>query len=155
MTAFDPVTALFEAGKIAIERIWPDPHKRAEELRLLEELRQTGDLARLDAHVKLLLGQLEVNKIEAGHKSLFVAGWRPAVGWVCVSILAFNYIGIWLLEYASAIMQVYGDVEKMPPLPERFDMTELWPVLLGMLGIGGMRTIDKIKQVATDSLGYQ
>jgi hypothetical protein len=144
--SFDPITALFETGKMAIERIWPDPIRRAEEMRKLEEMKQTGDLARLDAHVKLMLGQLEVNKAEAQHKSIFVAGWRPAVGWVCVSVLAFNYIGVYLLEFAVAFM------DKPPAAPTRFDMTELWPVLIGMLGIGTMRSVDKRNNVQTDSI---
>jgi len=143
---FDPLSSLFDLGKSAVERIWPDPIRRAEELRKLEELRQKGDLAELDAHVKLMLGQLEVNKAEAQHKSIFVAGWRPAVGWGCVTILAFNYIGVYLMEYAVAFM------ETPPPIPERFDMGELWPVLLGILGVGGMRSFDKKNRTQTDSI---
>ena len=65
--ALDPLTALFEAGKMAVERIWPDPIKRAEEVRKLEEMRKRGDLAELDARVKLLLGQLDIFKQVAAH----------------------------------------------------------------------------------------
>jgi len=145
--SFDPLSAIFDLGKSAIERIWPDPIKRAEEVRKLEEMRQTGDLAELNAHVQLMVGQLEVNKMEAQHKSLFVAGWRPAVGWVCVSVLAFNYVGVYLMEFGVAFM------ETPPPVPARFDMSELWPILLGMLGIGTMRSVDKRNGNQTDSLG--
>ena len=145
--SFDPVSAIFDLGKSAIERIWPDPIKRAEEVRKLEEMRQTGDLAQLNAHVQLMLGQLEVNKAEAQHKSIFVAGWRPAVGWVCVSVLAFNYVGVYLMEFAVAFM------DAPPAVPARFDMSELWPILLGMLGIGTMRSVDKKNGSQTDSLG--
>lgn len=144
--SFDPLSAAFDLGRVAIEKIWPDPTKRAQEMRLLEELRQKGDLAELNAHVQLMVGQLEVNKAEAQHKSIFVAGWRPAVGWVCVTILAFNYVGVYLLEYLSTF------AENPPALPQRFDMTELWPVLLGMLGIGGMRSYDKKERTQTDSI---
>ena len=144
--SFDPLSAAFDLGKTAIERIWPDPIKRAEELRKLEEMRQKGDLAELNAHVQLMLGQLKVNLEEAKHKSIFVAGWRPAVGWVCVSVLAFNYIGVYLLEFAVGFM------ESPPEVPVRFDMSELWPLLIGMLGIGTMRSVDKGKGVQTDSL---
>lgn len=138
--------SVFSLGQSALERLFPDPIRRSEEMRKLEELRQNGDLAGLEAHVKLMLAQLEVNKAEAQHKSMFVAGWRPAVGWVCVSILAFNYIGVWLLEYAAAF------TEAMPPVPEQMDMGELWPVLLGMLGIGGMRSYDKKAGVSTERI---
>ena len=144
---FDTIAAALEFGETIIEKIWPDPAKQAEERRKLLELSQTGDLARLNAHVQLMLGQIKTNQIEAQHKSLFVAGWRPAVGWVCVSILAFNYIGIWLLEYLAMFF------DDLPPTPPRMDMSELWPVLLGMLGVGGMRSFDKHKGSQTDSLG--
>ena len=144
---FDTIAAALEFGETIIEKIWPDPAKQAEERRKLLELSQTGDLARLNAHVQLMLGQIKTNQIEAQHKSLFVAGWRPAVGWVCVSILAFNYIGIWLLEYLAAFF------DSIPETPPRMDMSELWPVLLGMLGVGGMRSFDKHKGSQTDSLG--
>jgi hypothetical protein len=144
--SFDPVSAIFDLGKSAIERIWPDPIKRAEEVRKLEEMRQTGDLAQLNAHVQLMLGQLEVNKAEAQHKSIFVAGWRPAVGWVCVAVMAFNYVGVYLMEFAVAF------IDNPPPVPTRFDMSELWPILLGMLGIGTMRSVDKKNGNQTDSI---
>ena len=68
--SFDPVSALFSVGESIIERIWPDPNERANQLHKLEELKQRGDLAELDAHVKLLVGQMEINKIEASHKSI-------------------------------------------------------------------------------------
>lgn len=132
----DPLTSVFELGKSVIERIWPDANKRAEEMRKLEELKQGGELAKLDAHVKLLVGQMEVNKIEAAHKSLFVAGWRPFIGWVCGLGLAYNVI-------LSPFLDIWFAVPKV-------DTSALYPVLLGMLGIGGMRTVEKIKGVARE-----
>lgn len=134
--SIDPLTSVFELGKSVIERIWPDANKRAEEIRKLEELKQGGELAKLDAHVKLLVGQMEVNKIEAAHKSLFVAGWRPFIGWICGLGLAYNVI-------LSPFMDIWFDVPKV-------DTSALYPVLLGMLGIGGMRTVEKIKGVARE-----
>lgn len=144
--SFDPATALIDLGTSVIERLFPDPAQQAQERLKLTELAQSGELAQLEAHVKLMLGQLEVNKTEAKHKSLFVAGWRPAVGWVCVSVLGFNYIGVYLLEFASAFLSTPVTV------PSRFDMSELWPVLLGMLGVGGMRSFDKSKGTQTDRI---
>lgn len=79
------------------------------------------------------------------HKSIFVSGWRPATGWVCVIIIFFNYVGIYLLKYL-AIMSGW------PEAPEPAGMTDLLPVLIGMLGIGGMRTYEKAAGVATTSL---
>ncbi|WP_444901425.1 3TM-type holin [Microbulbifer sp. SSSA007] len=80
--ALAPLTAILETGKMAIERIWPDPVKRTEEVWKLEELKLKGSLAELNAQVQLLLGQLEVNKAGVQHKSVFVAGWHPWIGWV-------------------------------------------------------------------------
>lgn len=146
-----PLDSVFDLGKTVIERIWPDPNKRAEEMRKLEQLRHDGDIARIDAHVKLLVGQIDVNKIEASHKSIFVAGWRPFVGWTCGIILAYNYIGVSLIEYAWLFTDL-AQSENPPPLPERMSMSELFPVLLGLLGIGGMRSLDKFNRVQTDKI---
>lgn len=144
--SIDPITAVLNIGESLITRLFPDPNAQAEQRLALTKLAQEGDLAKLNAHVQLMMGQLEINKAEAQHKSIFVAGWRPAVGWVCVSIMAFNYIGVYLLEYANAFMDVPVDV------PERFDMSELWPVLMGLLGLGGMRSFDKLKGTSTESI---
>jgi hypothetical protein len=84
-----------------------------------------------------VLAQLEVNKVEAAHKSLFVSGWRPAVGWCCCMALLYNtllspILGIWFV------------------VPE-VDASLLTPVLMGMLGLGAMRTVEKTKSVARNS----
>ena len=71
--SFDPLSALLDLGKSAIDKIWPDPIKRAEELRKLKEIEQKGDLAELNAYVSNLSGQLAINAAEAKHKSIFVA----------------------------------------------------------------------------------
>jgi hypothetical protein len=81
--------------------------------------------------------QLEVNKIEAGNQSIFVSGWRPALGWICVFAFAYTYVvqpivNIWLTHYGYQ------------PLPT-FNSDELYTVLMGMLGLGGLRSIEKIK----------
>lgn len=144
--AFDPWTAALDMGKAAIERLWPDPNKRAEELRKLEELRQAGDLARLQAHVSLLTGQMEINKAEGQHKSLFVAGWRPAVGWIGGFSLAYAAILEPLMRFIATIAGYEGT------FPE-IDTNLTLQVLLGMLGLGAMRSFDKTKGVQTDCLG--
>ena len=143
--SFDPLSALFDLGKVAIEKIWPDPTKRAEELRKLEELKQRGDLEEMNAQVKLLTGQMEINKIEAASNSIFVAGWRPFVGWVC----GFG------LAYASIIEPVMRFIASMNDYTGTFpviDTSITMQVLLGMLGLGAMRTREKEKGVHKDSL---
>lgn len=146
--SFDPISALFSVGQSVIERIWPDPNKRAEEMRKLEEMKQRGDLAELEAHVKLLTGQLEINKMEAQHKSAFVAGWRPFVGWVGGVSLA--YIGV-LEPLLRFIAKVAGYDGEFPIL----DTSITLQVLLGMLGIGTMRSFDKKNGVQTDYIKKQ
>ncbi len=76
----------------------------------------------------------ELNKAEAQHRSIFVAGWRPMIGWVGALILLFNYI--------IAPILVWVMPETTPPT---LDLDALWPVITGMLGIAGMRSYDKAK----------
>lgn len=89
---------------------------------------------------ELAKAQLEVNKAEAAHKSLFVAGWRPAVGWVCVAGMAGNFIVIPLANFALALA---GSAVSIPLVA----LSEMMPVLMGMLGLGAMRTVEKAKGV--------
>jgi hypothetical protein len=89
---------------------------------------------------ELAKGQLEVNKVEAAHKNMFVAGWRPAVGWVCVAGMAGNFIIIPLANFALALS---GSAIAVPLIA----LSEMMPVLMGMLGLGAMRTVEKAKGV--------
>jgi hypothetical protein len=84
--------------------------------------------------------QLEINKAEAEHPSLFVSGWRPAVGWVCVLGMAGNFITI---PFTNMVLELAGYDVVLPMV----DMETLLPVLLGMLGLGAMRTVEKVKNV--------
>jgi len=145
MMAIDPITAALDVGKILIEKIWPDPQKQAQELLKLEELHQKGNLAELNAKVELLRGQLEINKIEAGHSSIFVAGWRPFIGWVC---------GFGLL-YASILEPIMRFIAKMVGYVGEFpviDTTLTMQVLIGMLGLVAARTREKEKNVSKNRL---
>jgi hypothetical protein len=89
---------------------------------------------------ELAKAQLAVNKQEAAHKSLFVAGWRPAVGWVCVLGMASNFMVIPMANFALALA---GSSIIVPIL----ELSEMMPVLMGMLGLGAMRTVEKAKGV--------
>jgi len=144
--AFDPLSAAFELGKTAIEKIWPDPVKQAQEIRKLEELRQKGDLAKLNAHVQLMLGQIKINIEEAKHKSIFVAGWRPFIGWVGGFSLAWAGVVHPLLLWVWA----FAGLEGTPPPPVETGV--LGGIVTGMLGIGGMRSYDKKQRTQTDSI---
>jgi len=150
--SFDPVSAAFDLGKSAIERIWPDPIRRAEELRKLEELKQTGDLAHLNAHVQLMVGQLEVNKAEAAHKSLFVAGWRPCIGWVGGMALAYQFVLYPLLMWAWVILRAKGVIAADVDVPPVLDTGALFSIVTAMLGVGAMRSHDKKNGVDTKQI---
>jgi hypothetical protein len=87
-----------------------------------------------------MMGQIDVNKTEAQHPSMFVAGWRPAVGWVCALAMLFNFL---LIPFINLGLDVGGlDIQL-----DLIDMETMMPVLFGMLGLGGMRTAEKIKKV--------
>ena len=88
---------------------------------------------------ELAKGQLEINKAEASHRSIFVAGWRPFVGWTCGVALAWHFVLAPFIIFGSA----YAGVP-LPDLPQ-FDMSSLLTVLMGMLGLGGMRSFEKMK----------
>lgn len=150
--AIDPLTAAFEIGKTVINKIWPDPVAQAEELRKLEELKQTGDLAQLNAHVQLMLGQLKVNEAEAQHKSVFVAGWRPFIGWVGGLALAWQFVIYPMMIWVWKIAEVKGVVPSGIVPPPVLDTSALYTIITGMLGIGAMRSFDKSKGTQTDSI---
>ena len=92
-----------------------------------------------------MLGQIEVNKVEAASGSLFVAGWRPAIGWVGASALAWTFI---LGPMVMFIGRFVGYTGAYPTITTEGLMT----LITGMLGIGGMRTLEKIKGVSTNDL---
>ena len=87
---------------------------------------------------KANIAQLEVNKIEAAHRNVFVAGWRPFTGWVCASSLAYHFILEPIIVFGLALYNI------QLTLPQ-FDMGSLLTVLMGMLGLGGLRTFEKSK----------
>jgi hypothetical protein len=98
--------------------------------------------AQLSAHLATIdLAQLEVSKQEAAHRSIFVAGWRPFIGWSCGSALAWTYI---VQPVLSFILAQTGHLVPLPLL----DMGQMMPVLMGLLGLGGLRTFEKFKKVS-------
>ena len=113
----------------------PDPNER-------NRLKAKAEADLLTAVTGVTMAQIEVNKTEAKHGSIFVAGWRPAVGWVCASALAWNFILQPLISWVAFLCSV--DIGEAPKL----DTGELMTVLLGMLGLSGMRTYEKKAGVA-------
>lgn len=126
--------SILDIGTKLIDKLIPDPKAKAEALQKLQELEQNGDLA-------VIGGQNEINKIEAASPTLFVSGWRPSVGWVCSSALALQLVVLPLLSWVATLL---GRTVAVPVLN-----TELLTTLLvGMLGLGGMRTVEKLQGVA-------
>lgn len=126
---------IINAAKDLVSEVVVDKDKR-DQVNL--ELARLGDQAqaRLDEQLQ---AQIEVNKVEAASGSIFVAGWRPAIGWVGAAALAYSFIvspfiGIW--------------VKDVPTLQYEYLMT----IITAMLGIGGMRTFEKVKGVSTNTM---
>lgn len=128
--ALDPVTAALTIGGKVIDRLWPDPAQAAVAKLELIKLQQSGELA-----------QIAVNQTEAGNKSVFVSGWRPAIGWVCGAACAWNWIGLPIVKTGMVLAGMNMELASA-------DLTEMLPVLLGMLGLGGLRTIEKLNGAA-------
>ena len=143
--ALDPITAVLGIGEKLIDHFFPDAEKAAEARLKLAELQQKGELS-------AMLGQLEINKIEAGSASVFVGGWRPFVGWVCGVSLGLAYIpkALFLSVFWAyqAYMTIKGGQSVLPVYPD-LGITDLIGLLMAMLGIGGMRTFEKLKEVDT------
>jgi len=124
-----------------LDKFFPDPAAANDAKLKLMQMAQNGELAQLDADLKLATGQMEVNKVEAASTSLFVAGWRPAIGWICGAAFAFKFV---VGPSAVVLMAMAGHPITLP----EFDFTEMSTILLGMLGLGGLRTVEKVKGVA-------
>lgn len=97
-------------------------------------------LAETQAH-DIMLAQIAVNKTEAEHNSMLVSGWRPFIGWVCGIGFAVNFL---LAPFATFTAQMFGHQIVFP----QADLSEMMPVLLGMLGLGAYRSFEKVKGVA-------
>ena len=118
--------------KPAVEKVLefiPNPAEKARHKAEIEK-------AIVDAAMNGALAQIEVNKVEAQHDSMFVAGWRPAVGWVCATSLAYSYI-------LSPILAIWFEIPTL-------ELGPLMTLLTGMLGMGGLRTYEKLKGVARE-----
>ena len=152
--AFDPVTAVFGiAGKV-LDRVWPNPEQKAAAALELAKLQQDGDLEFMRSDLSLLMGQIEINKIEALHGGLFKGGWRPFIGWTCGIALAYHFV---IRDFFVSIVQVIayyvGTVDDVgnpiPPFPidllPQLDMVSLIAIVTGMLGLSVSRSKDKAK----------
>jgi hypothetical protein len=132
---------ILELGKGLINRFFPDPAQAAAAQLELLKMAQTGELAQLAAETEIVKAQIAVNQAEAASSNLFVAGWRPFIGWTCGAAFAYKFV---LAPAAAFALTAAGHPIELPVL----DFTEMSTVLLGMLGIGALRTVEKVKGVA-------
>ena len=119
--------AISDLAGTVINKIWPDKSEIEKQ--------------QLAAAVMVVQGQLDINKVEASNPSVFVSGWRPALGWICGAACAWNWIGLPIFKVALAFTAY--KIEVSPA-----NMTEMMPILMGMLGLGGLRTLEKINNGA-------
>ncbi len=125
--------SIIDAGKGIINNLFPDPQQKVQaELELLKLANSANQ------------GQLEINKVEASHRSIWVAGWRPFIGWTCGSAIAYCYVLRDFIHFTLAAIASWPEIPELPVI----DLTDLWPVLLGLLGLGTLRTHEKIKGAA-------
>lgn len=128
---------LIETGLKIIDKVIPDPAaKTAAQLELMK-LQQAGELEKLRSDTSLALGQIEVNKAEAASSDNFRSGWRPFIGWVCGSGFAIQFIVGPLGEWGTAIA---GTPIKFPVM----DLSQMMPLLFGMLGLGAYRSYERV-----------
>lgn len=125
--ALDPITAGIDLANTVVTRIFPD--KTAEEQR------------QLAAVLTMVQGQMAINQAEASNESTFVAGWRPFIGWACGMACVWNWMG---LPIAKLGLTLAGHPITLSPA----DLSEMMPVLMGMLGLGGLHTFERVKGVS-------
>jgi hypothetical protein len=145
--SFDPLSAVLNIGGKVIDRLWPDPAQAAQAKLELTRLSQEGQLKELQADLELARGQQEINLAEAKHGGMFKGGWRPFVGWICGFALAYKFLIYPFLIFAvQTIAHFMPDVETIPiSILPIIEWSELSVILLGMLGLGTMRTYEKRK----------
>lgn len=121
------IGAVADLASTVISRLWPDKTEQ--------------ERAQLAAALTIVQGQLDANRAEAASPSAFTSGWRPGVGWVCVAALACQYIARPLVQWGGIVTG-----HPLPDLPGIDD--NLWQLMLGLLGLGGLRSFEKVKGVA-------
>lgn len=130
--AFDPVTAIAQIVSTVVDRLIPDKSQAAAAKAQLLEMQIKGEFDNA-------IEQLKTDQAEAANQSVFVAGWRPFVGWAC----GFAFVYAFILQPLAQAICVIAHRSFDPKLFPVLNLDQMMPVLLGMLGLGAMRTIDK------------
>ncbi len=134
MALLDFISPITGIVNTVIDRLVPDNNAA-------QKVKDEIAVELVKAQVAGQLAQLDVNKVEAGNSNLFVAGWRPFIGWVCGSALAFQFVVSPIGQWAFGIVG-----HPVPPPPSLDEM--LWQLMFGMLGMGALRTVEKLNGVA-------
>jgi hypothetical protein len=109
---------------------------------LAAKLQQDINLKLIDVQAQLQQGQIEINKIEAANTNVFIAGWRPMIGWVCAFALAWQFVGYDLTVFALAV------AKSTITAPRLAGTDNLMELVLAMLGLAGFRTFEKTKGIS-------
>ena len=128
------VSSILPIATTVLDRVVPDKNAKAKALQELEHML-------VEAETKGQLAQIEVNKIEAASRSIWVSGWRPFIGWSCGFAMAYAYVVQPILVF---ILAQSGYLIDLP----RVEHAEMMPILLGMLGLGGLRSFEKYKKIS-------
>lgn len=128
--ALDPITAIADLIKTGLDKWIPDAGIREKAALEIATMVHAGNMA-----------QIEVNKVEAASSNLFVAGWRPAIGWICGAGYAYAFILQPFLIFAITVAQIPLKTEQLPAL----DIGEMSLMLANLLGFGALRTYEKVK----------
>jgi len=131
----DPISSISNLANTLITKIWPDPKDQASAEALLIKTQMDAALAQAQQ-------QIDINKIEAGSTNIFVSGWRPFVGWACGVAFAGHFI---IMPTLNWLVQLFGHA----PITIPFDMDTFSTVLMGLLGLGAMRSVEKVAGVAS------
>ena len=130
------IGSIFTFATSVIDKLFPDKNEAEKAKIALVELQQKGELADLDAALKVAIAQAAINAEEVKSTSVWVSGWRPFIGWICGAALGYNYIGMPFFTYCAVWYS-----SKAPAMPA-LDTGELVTILLGMLGLGVLRTVE-------------
>jgi len=125
-----------------VDKIIPDPQAKAQAQLELIRMQQAGEFKEIDAQLQLAKNQTDINQAEATNPNLFVSGWRPFVGWVCGWGLAYQFL---VRPIANGFASIFERTGTFPDL----DLGTLITLLFGMLGLGTLRTTEKVKGVAS------
>lgn len=129
---------IFNLADKIFDKLFPDPAQKAKAQYELMKLQQDGAFKQLEADLQMSLAQMDINKTEAASTDPFRGGWRPFIGWVCGFGLAYQFLARPLLTFVLQVAD--AKIQVLPSL----ELDTLMTLLFGLLGLGAMRTVEKI-----------